>query len=246
VQEAETIHISATVEPSTVKYDPDTQLLTFQITSNGVGTVTYEVHTAVRETVRGGTVIYTPNKPKTAPRQFPLQGDKDGVEITVPLDLSNTSEQEKTFTAQYPKQKPCVIVLRYTDVDRREHSEHTSVDLARKPRRRVIGQIVCTKGSCYAVETLFGVEEEKDIAVGEVAGGTTPPPAAGGSPWTGEVAEDDDGLCVVCLTEEKDTAVIPCRHLCLCKGCAEQLLKHTPKCPVCRGPIAQLLHMNQK
>lgn len=29
--------------------------------------------------------------------------------------------------------------------------------------------------------------------------------------------------CVVCLSDPRDTIVLPCRHLCLCKGCAHTL-----------------------
>lgn len=60
-------------------------------------------------------------------------------------------------------------------------------------------------------------------------------------PHEGE--EDEDGLCVICITNPKDTAVMPCRHMCMCKDCGEELLKHKPVCPVCRAPISTLLHM---
>lgn len=45
--------------------------------------------------------------------------------------------------------------------------------------------------------------------------------------------EDDE--CLICLTDTRDTILLPCRHLCICRGCLSQL--HTGKCPVCRGPI---------
>jgi hypothetical protein len=52
--------------------------------------------------------------------------------------------------------------------------------------------------------------------------------------------------CVVCMSEAKDTLVLPCRHLCLCGGCAQVLRMQgrtptgapsrqgRPKCPICR------------
>jgi hypothetical protein len=40
--------------------------------------------------------------------------------------------------------------------------------------------------------------------------------------------------CVICLTEPRDTTVLPCRHMCLCAACAQQLRFNTNKCPVCR------------
>lgn len=31
-------------------------------------------------------------------------------------------------------------------------------------------------------------------------------------------AEAEDRLCVICLVNERDTTVLPCRHMCMCHG----------------------------
>ena len=59
-----------------------------------------------------------------------------------------------------------------------------------------------------------------------------------------EVEVDDDDTCVVCLTENKDTVVLPCRHFCLCAGCAQLLRTQTNKCPICRQDITRLMTRN--
>jgi len=42
--------------------------------------------------------------------------------------------------------------------------------------------------------------------------------------------------CVVCLSQRRDTAVMPCRHLCLCASCADIFRSQTTcKCPMCRA-----------
>jgi hypothetical protein len=41
--------------------------------------------------------------------------------------------------------------------------------------------------------------------------------------------------CVVCMTEARDVMVLPCRHMCLCRGCADTLRQQSHKCPICRG-----------
>jgi hypothetical protein len=52
----------------------------------------------------------------------------------------------------------------------------------------------------------------------------------------------EETLCVVCFDAPKDHAIVPCKHLCVCGPCAEQLTKtRTPTCPVCRGPIRETM-----
>ena len=56
--------------------------------------------------------------------------------------------------------------------------------------------------------------------------------------------DDIDGKeCVICMSEEKDTTVLPCRHMCLCSECAKQLRYQTNKCPICRTPVESLLQI---
>lgn len=254
VQEGQMVKMLATVEASTVSYVPETQVLTFFVTSTCDG-LTYEIHTGVKEFVQGGSVYYMPNKPKLEPTKTEIRGPQENRKITMKLDVNSLEEKEKVFNKHYPKQMPCVIVIRYKATELRkkedgqdssntnnhaeeetkvEHTEHTAVDLAEKPKRRVISQIVTAGGNAYAVENLYGADNE----------GASPAGNGGGAVMIGSTIEDDeDGLCVICLTNPKDTAVMPCRHMCMCKDCGEQLLKHKPVCPVCRAPISTLLHM---
>lgn len=45
----------------------------------------------------------------------------------------------------------------------------------------------------------------------------------------------EESECVVCMTDHKDTAVLPCRHVCLCTKCAQTMRSQKqPKCPICR------------
>ncbi|XP_021828681.1 probable E3 ubiquitin-protein ligase LUL4 [Prunus avium] len=54
--------------------------------------------------------------------------------------------------------------------------------------------------------------------------------------------DNDPGKeCVICMTEPKDTAVLPCRHMCMCSDCAKELTLQSNKCPICRQPIQELI-----
>ena len=49
--------------------------------------------------------------------------------------------------------------------------------------------------------------------------------------------------CVVCMENEKNVVLLPCTHLCLCKGCTKKIMSSCTQalCPVCREPIAQTI-----
>lgn len=247
IQEGQMINMLATIEPSTLTYDAETNVLKFFVTAT-CSSLTYEIHTGIKEVVKDGIVTYMPNKPKVEPTQIPLAGPLENHSVTLKLDVSRLDDREKKFDKHYARQMPCVIVLRYhtTEVKENEesgekedvtveHAEHTAVDLHPKPNRRVISQIVTTGNSSYVVENLYGADGDNEVTVGSTLAENT----GGGS---GGPENEEDLLCVICLTNMKDTSVMPCRHMCLCKECGEQLLQSRPLCPVCRAPIVTLLH----
>lgn len=57
-----------------------------------------------------------------------------------------------------------------------------------------------------------------------------------------ESEEDEDNyLCVVCLVEPKNTAMLPCRHMCCCQGCARRVCMSSNRCPICRTEVETTL-----
>ncbi|WOL19340.1 hypothetical protein Cni_G28138 [Canna indica] len=49
--------------------------------------------------------------------------------------------------------------------------------------------------------------------------------------------------CVICLSDPRDTTVLPCRHMCMCSNCAKVLRFQTNRCPICRQPVERLLEI---
>ena len=72
--------------------------------------------------------------------------------------------------------------------------------------------------------------------------------------WYNLIASQKE--CAVCMSENKDTIVLPCRHLCLCNTCANLLrmqdrvdetsptLQAPPKCPICRQVFHSLISVS--
>ena len=84
------------------------------------------------------------------------------------------------------------------------------------------------------VQAALSVAEEPPAA-GADAGDQTASVDAGDPAAS---VEHEAAMCCVCLDQPADHLVTPCRHLCLCSACAEQLRSGSGRCPICRDPIA--------
>lgn len=89
-------------------------------------------------------------------------------------------------------------------------------------RMRVVKQILWVNGMRYELQEIYGI----------------------GNSVEGDLDGNDPGKeCVICLSEPRDTTVLPCRHMCMCSGCAKVLRFQTHRCPICRQPVERLLEM---
>lgn len=86
---------------------------------------------------------------------------------------------------------------------------------------RVIKQILWIDGIRYELREIYGIGNSAESV-------------------------DDSGSgreCIICLTEPKDTAALPCRHMCMCSECAKALRLQSNKCPICRQHIEELMEI---
>lgn len=87
---------------------------------------------------------------------------------------------------------------------------------------RVIKQILWVGGVRYELQEIYGIGNSVD----------------------NDFDGNDPGKeCVICLSEPRDTTVLPCRHMCMCSGCAKLLRLQTNRCPICRQPVERLLEI---
>ncbi|KAL5541670.1 hypothetical protein UlMin_009380 [Ulmus minor] len=85
---------------------------------------------------------------------------------------------------------------------------------------KVIRQVLWIDGVHYELRDIYGI----------------------GSSASEGIADNDSGMeCVICMTEPKDTFVLPCRHMCMCSECAKELRLQSNKCPICRQPIEEIV-----
>ena len=68
---------------------------------------------------------------------------------------------------------------------------------------------------------------------------------AGNPPVSRVKNDNEENLCLICMSIEPDSVFLPCRHLCLCKECIMHLDKRSQKvdCPVCRVVCEKVVHI---
>jgi len=107
------------------------------------------------------------------------------------------------------------------------HSQTTQAVIEKKDDEtyevRVMKQIIWVGGVRYELQEIYGIDNS---GVGSNPDGT-----------------DAGKECVVCMSEPRDTTVLPCRHMCMCSECAKVLRFQTNRCPICRTPVERLLEI---
>ncbi|KAI4340410.1 hypothetical protein MLD38_025249 [Melastoma candidum] len=89
-------------------------------------------------------------------------------------------------------------------------------------RARVVKLILWVNSTRYELQEIYGI--------GNVVDGDTD-------------GNDPGKECVICLSEPRETTVLPCRHMCMCSGCAKVLRYQSNRCPICRQPVERLLEI---
>eukprot|EP00347_Sterkiella_histriomuscorum_P003446 403364265 len=60
----------------------------------------------------------------------------------------------------------------------------------------------------------------------------------------GLIEEGEDKVCLICLSEPRNTIIMPCGHLCVCSDCGDKLNQKNQNCPICRATISSLVPFN--
>ena len=188
-----------------------------------------KLYTSVKETLTAGKPIkFRPdsgertNKPQMTPFE---KGTDVAVRFRV-AKMRNSEYNEKT------KVYPMVIALWHEGEGEREDNEQAQITYfdVKNGEAIPIKQTLFTNNELYKLDDIYGMEEEEALTGVAVDG----------------VADDDEAnVCVICITDEKDTTIMPCRHMCLCSACANDLRKNTNKCPICRTEIESLLQFKK-
>ncbi|XP_067285596.1 E3 ubiquitin ligase RNF157 isoform X1 [Pseudorasbora parva] len=148
------------------------------------------------------------------------------------VNLSEWADEELLFDMDkdiYP-----MVVQAVVD-EGDEHLGHSHVLLASFEKHmdgsycvKPLKQKQVVDGVSYLLQEIYGIENKYNSQESKVAE---------------DEISDNSAECVVCLSDVRDTLILPCRHLCLCNACADTLRYQANCCPICRLPFRALLQI---
>lgn len=124
---------------------------------------------------------------------------------------------------------PVVIEIRTVDSSKKEQVQTTlcsierSVDQTSVLLLKPLKQKLIVAGVTYLMQEIFGLENKEIEHHSSL--------------------DENGGECIICMANPRDTVILPCRHLCICNGCAETLRYKLNNCPICRSPFKALLKL---
>ncbi|XP_040185992.1 E3 ubiquitin ligase RNF157 isoform X2 [Rana temporaria] len=194
--------------------------------------VAITIYYQATEEFQGGIASYIP---KASNLQSETVYFKKGVsqQFCLPshnVDPSEWREEELTFDLDrevYPMVVHAVV--------EEEHIGHSHVLMATFERHadssycvKPLKQKQVVDGVSYLLQEIYGIENKYNSHDSKV---------------TEDEVSDNSAECVVCLSDVRDTLILPCRHLCLCNTCADTLRYQASNCPICRLPFRALLQI---
>ncbi|XP_022542288.1 E3 ubiquitin ligase RNF157 isoform X2 [Astyanax mexicanus] len=148
------------------------------------------------------------------------------------VNLSEWSDEELLFDMD-KEIFPMVVQAVVDEGD--DHLGHSHILLATFEKHmdgsycvKPLKQKQVVDGVSYLLQEIYGIENKYNSQESKVAD---------------DEISDNSAECVVCLSDVRDTLILPCRHLCLCNACADTLRYQANCCPICRLPFRALLQI---
>jgi len=183
------------------------------------------------EEIINKTVVYRPRDPGMNSETFHYKRGANQVfsQPTHFIDPSQFTEDEW----QYDIDKDIIPIVIHCVVEEEEHSCHSHMTLAVVERSadgsyvlKPFKQKQVVDGLCYLLQEIYGIENKNTERA-----------------KLDDDIDDNGSECVICMSETRDTLILPCRHLCLCNGCADNLRYQANNCPICRAKFRALLQL---
>ncbi|KNC84638.1 hypothetical protein SARC_03168 [Sphaeroforma arctica JP610] len=196
--------------------------------------VRFIIHLGATEYTDGSKKLALKSRFTSEPFYYEAGFNQEFEETEFTVKPSHLPPSERKWLKEMPAQYPMVVMMEaLNERDEAVESMTTTASFEENAEFKfscsVMKQKICSGGVVFMLQEIYGLEEDDPDA-----------PTADEDDAVNYV-DDEDHECIVCLCDPRDTAVLPCRHLCLCHACAEVLRYQSNKCPMCRAPFHSLL-----
>ncbi|CAG5132039.1 unnamed protein product [Candidula unifasciata] len=186
------------------------------------------------EEFAGGHVVYHPRDTSMSSETYHYKRGA-GQNFSQPshtVDPSKFPDEEW----QYSFDKDVYPIAIHCTVEEEEHAGHAHITYAviEKSQEgsytvKPLKQKQVVDGLCYLLQEIYGIENKSMERMKDVD--------------PDDEVEDSGAECVICMSDMRDTLILPCRHLCLCSSCADSLRYQASMCPICRVKFRALLQI---
>lgn len=224
---------------------PPPKLYNLEFTFDADCPCSIKVYYNASETVANGHVKYTSKSDKDCSDLLHFNAGSNQ-QFCLPTHIIHPACLNKVNTANNPSNKwnfDCIPIVIQVSVENDElfpghcHIAYAAFEQVSDEgwTVKLLKQKQMIDGVCYIIQEIYGIENkakskrDDDAAVSD-----------------GYQDSDDGGdntECVVCLSDMKDTIILPCKHLCLCSDCANQIRFQQSGCPICRQSFRALLQI---
>lgn len=190
-----------------------------------------QIHFFACEIIKNGKIGFAYQYPDLKPSPqyfFDIGAEQYFNQYVISQDLFttfNVCSNEKTMHYESGSYFPVVIELHTVDcgveqVQTTMASVNLSTDRSPTYVIKPLKQKLIADGVVYLLQEIYGIENKEH-----------------------DLNDENGSECIICLSDIRDTVILPCRHLCICNACAETLRYRQNNCPICRSPFRALLQL---
>ncbi|XP_014663747.1 PREDICTED: probable E3 ubiquitin-protein ligase MGRN1 [Priapulus caudatus] len=187
------------------------------------------------EELANGMVVYHPRDPAMNSETYHYKrgANQQFAQTSHVFDPSRHADDDLNYS---PEREVLPVVVQCVTDETEDFSRQAHITFCYVERSsdgafslKPLKQKQMVDGLCYLLQEIYGIEN-KNADSGAKAGDE-------------DDVDDNGSECVICMSEVRDTLILPCRHLCLCNCCADSLRYQANNCPICRSPFRALLQM---
>ncbi|XP_077980648.1 putative E3 ubiquitin-protein ligase MGRN1 isoform X2 [Glandiceps talaboti] len=208
---------------------------TIEFTFDSEAKVGITFHYFASEDITNGKIVYTSRDPIQTSETFHFKrgANQQFSQASYVIDPSKFNENE--FNYDPLKDSIPFVIQCNVEEPGEEFSGHSHILFAAFEKTvdgfalKPLKQKQMVDGVCYLLQEIYGIENKNALESNKLL--------------EDDYLDDNGSECVICMCDLRDTLILPCRHLCLCSGCADSLRYQSSCCPICRAPFRALLQI---